>query len=342
MTASMQVGGPAGRHPQAEISLCSKRRESQCAEAVLLVRPVYFGFNCETAASNRFQQPQRFSDTAARARAEFDLVCTSIQAAGAGVCIIDDTPEPIKPDAIFPNNWMSWHRDGTVVLYPMMAANRRAERRPELLAEVAAKTGFQLRRLLDLSSYEREQRFLEGTGSLVLDHTHRIAYACRSVRTDESLVRTWARAMDYEAVVFDARTGHGVAPYHTNVVLAIGTRWVVVCAEAIEELDRARVLERLRAPGRELIQIGLTALPAFAANLLEIVGRDVRGERCSVLALSQAAAAALRPEPDGWRRLTAQVDRVLELAVPTIEHVGGGSVRCMLAEVPNVDAESGP
>jgi hypothetical protein len=306
----------------------------QCAEAVVLVRPAQFAFNPETAASNSFQQQPHLEDTAARARAEHELLSGAIRAAGVRVCVIDDTPRPVKPDAIFPNNWISWHRDGTVILYPMTAPNRRLERRPELLARVAAEVGFRSRRLLDFSAHEREGRYLEGTGSLVLDHAHRVAYACRSVRTDESLLRAWARAMRYEPVVFDARTTHGSAPYHTNVLLSIGTHWVVVCAESIADADRDRVLGRLRATGRDLIAIGHSALHAFAANIIELSACGAGGGRRSVLALSRRASAALRAEPDAWPRLTSQVDQVLELEVPTIEHVGGGSVRCMLAEVP--------
>jgi hypothetical protein len=343
MTESMQ----AATHSESRATVDHSGRVAedasrQCAEAVVLVRPARFAFNSETAASNSFQQPPpHLEGTAARARAEHGLLCDAIRAAGVRVCVVDDTPRPVKPDAIFPNNWVSWHRDGTVILYPMRAPNRRVERRPELLATVAAEVGFRSRRLLDFSVHEREGRFLEGTGSLVLDHAHRFAYACRSARTDESLVRAWARAMEYEPVVFDAYTSHGSAPYHTNVLLAIGARWAVVCAESIADADRDRVLGCLRATGRDVIAIGHRALDSFAANILELSARGPGGERRSVLALSRRAADALRAEPDAWLRLVSQVDQVLESEVSTIEHVGGGSVRCMLAEAPIVDARGG-
>jgi hypothetical protein len=309
--------------------------------AVLLVRPARFGYNEQTAASNRFQQPAP-GPTALHARAEFDELCSALRRTGVKVCVADDTVEPPKPDAVFPNNWVSWHRDGTVVLYPMHAPNRRAERREQIVHAAAAQSGFQRRRLLDLSVYEREGRYLEGTGSLVLDHLHKLAYACRSVRTDESLVHEWARLMRYEPVVFDAAGGDGTPLYHTNVMLAIGTRWSVVCAQAIAPTDRARVLMHLRAGARAVIEIDPAAMQAFAGNLLEVEGVDPEaddGERVrTVLVMSARAQEALSVDSAAWERLRGSVDALVSVAVPTIETVGGGSVRCMIAEIPAVTA----
>ena len=186
------------------------------------------------------------------------------------VCTVDDTAAPIKPDAVFPNNWVSFHGDGTIVLYPMRAANRRLERRPDVLAAVEQELRFRRRHLLDLSHEEEAGRYLEGTGSLVLDHRERVAYACRSARTDESLVQEWARAMRYEAEVFDAVGPDGTPIYHTNVMLAIGARCAVICTEAVVPRDRGRVLARLRDSGRELIEIDYAAMHDFAGNLLEL------------------------------------------------------------------------
>lgn len=310
----------------------------QCAEAVLLIRPAAFAFNSETAGSNAFQQPHEQIDFAGDAVAELDQAAGTIAAAGVIVCVAEDSPEPVKPDAVFPNNWISWHRDGTVVLYPMLAVNRRAERRADLIEWVQRQTRFERRRLLDLSHYETEGRFLEGTGSLVLDHVRRLAFACRSARTDEALVIEWARLMNYEPIVFDAHTARGAPIYHTNVMLAIGTGWVVVCAEAIAAADRARVLTRLEGEQRQVISIRYRTMHAFGANILELAA--VRGDspRSSVLVMSGTAATALRTEGDDWARLIGSVDRVLELSAPTIERIGGGGVRCMLAEVPVVAA----
>src|ERR1700722_5878826 len=220
----------------------------QCAPGVLMVRPARFGYNAQTAASNRFQRAEpRSVDIAARARAEFETLAQAIQAAGVAVCVVDDSVEPAKPDAVFPNNWVSFHGDGTVVLYPMQAPNRREERRMEILQAVEARLHFRRSRLVDLRAHEEEGRFLEGTGSLVLDHVHRIAYACRSPRTDESLVRAWSQQLGFQPLLFDASDADGTAIYHTNVLLSIGTAWAVVCTAAIADGDRERVLQSLRA-----------------------------------------------------------------------------------------------
>lgn len=312
----------------------------QSAACALLVRPACFGYNIQTARSNHFQgQPSAAAERDARAlaRIELDGVAAALRAAGVDVYVAEDTADPVKPDAVFPNNWVSWHRDGTVVLYPLSAPNRRDERRAELLERAAAHSGFPRRRVLDLSAHEREGRFLEGTGSLVLDHVRRVAYACRSERTHEALVHEWSRLLDYEPVCFDACDAVGRALYHTNVMLAVGTQWVVVCADAIATADRDRVLGRLRASGRELIEVSLSAMQCFAGNLLELAPAAAGAER-RVVVMSARAAAALGAEGDAWPRLRAAVDELIAVPVPTIEALGGGSVRCMLCEIPAVDA----
>jgi hypothetical protein len=192
--------------------------------------------------------------------------------------------------------------------------------------------------LLDLSQHETEGRFLEGTGSLVLDHVRRRVFACRSARTDEALVIEWARLMNYEPIVFDAHTARGAPIYHTNVMLAIGAGWVVVCAEAIAAADRARVLERLEGGQRQMISIRHQTMHAFGANILELAAESGDGDRSSVLVMSETAATALGTEGDARARLIGSVDRVVALSAPTIERIGGGGVRCMLAEVPIVAA----
>jgi hypothetical protein len=251
--------------------------------------------------------------------------------------VVDDSSEPAKPDAVFPNNWVSFHRDGTIVLYPMQAPNRRAERRTEVIEAAERRLRFQRRRLLDLSANEQHGRMLEGTGSLVLDHVHRVAYACGSARTEASLVREWSREMSYAPLLFEAHGAGGAAIYHTNVMLSIGSRWAVVCAEAIGAAARERVLQQLAASGREIIEVPLAAMAAFACNILELRGQDAAGAGHAVLALSEQARSALQQAGAGaWERLCDNVDRVVAVAIPTIERVGGGSVRCMLAEVPAV------
>jgi len=309
----------------------------QCATGVLMVRPRRFAHNIQTYDTNRFQQAGAQSErTPELAGREFEELSRAIAAAGVGVCIVDDTASPDKPDAVFPNNWVSFHRDGTVVLYPMLAPNRRAERRSEVIAAAETRLNFRRHRLLDLSRHELEGRFLEGTGSLVLDHVRRIAYACRSGRTDESLVCTWAQAMDYEPVVFDASMIDGTPIYHTNVLLSIGSQWAVVCAQAIADTDRTRVLERLRQ-NREVIEITPAAMAQFGANILELSSATPGQVAARVLVLSESARTAFEQHGDhAWHRLRDAVDCVLSVGVPTIEKVGGGGVRCMLAEVPEV------
>src|SRR3984957_12040542 len=309
----------------------------QCAPGVLMVRPARFGYNAQTAASNRFQRAEPHSvDIAARARSEFETLAQAIQAAGVAVCVVDDSVEPAKPDAVFPNNWVSFHGDGTVVLYPMQAPNRREERRIEVLQAVEARLHFRRSRLVDLRAHEEQGRMLEGTGSLVLDHVHRIAYACRSPRTDESLVHKWSELMNYDPLLFDAHGTDGTPIYHTNVLLSIGSKWAVVCAEAIAGADCERVLRRLRDSGREIIEISPKAMAGFAGNILELQGANASGGTRSVLALSEQARSTLRQLYNkAWERLSDRVDQVVVGAIPTIETAGGGSVRCMLAEVPD-------
>ena len=304
----------------------------QCAGAVCMVRPAAFGFNAETAASNRFQSGDALDPVrdAAAAREEFNALVTRLRGAGVRVLVVEDSPFPPKPDAVFPNNWVSFHADGTVVLYPMQSPSRRRERRRELVDAVSAQLGFVERRRVDLTSHEAEGRFLEGTGSLVLDHGERLAYACRSPRTDEALVRDWCQQLEYEPVLFDAATPDGAAVYHTNVLLWIGEAAVGVGADWIASEDRERVLSTLEAAGRDIIALPDAALQAFGGNMLEV--RCADGDAGRALVLSATAEAAL--DDMTRERLAATTDRLVVADVSTIERRGGGSVRCMLAEVP--------
>ena len=218
----------------------------QCADAVFMVKPAAFGFNPEAAATNTFQKPPASQeDSGARARAEFEALHQALVSEGVTVLAAQDTQQPPKPDAVFPNNWVSFHHDGTLVLYPMQCRNRRSERRTDLIEEVARSLPFQVSHLLDLSYFEEEGKYLEGTGSLVLDHLERVAYAALSPRTHPEVVREWAQELGYEAVTFAAANRAGVPLYHTNVALCIGARMAVVGTEAIAPGDRGRVLERL-------------------------------------------------------------------------------------------------
>jgi hypothetical protein len=305
----------------------------QCADAVLMIRPAAFGYNAETAVTNTFQH-QVAGDpttTAQLACAEFEQLAHALESEGVQVIALDDTAAPPKPDAVFPNNWISFHACGTVVLYPMQSASRRAERRQDVVESVVKASGFKLVHLLDLTHYEAQGKFLEGTGSLVLDHTGRVAYACASARTHPEVVAEWARELDYEPVIFQAADAGGVPLYHTNVLMCIGARAVVIGTGAIAASDRERVLARLTASGREIIDVGQAGIGQFAGNMLELASWDEALGDCRVLVMSQSARRAL--EPEAFAQLSGCTDAVLTVPVPTIEAVGGGSVRCMIAEV---------
>jgi hypothetical protein len=298
-----------------------------------MVRPKTFGYNPETAHTNRFQRlpPEGAGDACALARTEFDALARALASEGVTVCCVEDTARPVKPDAVFPNNWVSFHQDGTVVLYPMQSASRRFERRPELIEKAIGELGFRVSHLLDLSWFEGEGKYLEGTGSLVLDNVERVAYACLSPRTHPEVLAEWSEALGYEAVIFSATDRSGVPLYHTNVLLCIGARVVVVGADSIAPADRGRVLERLASDGREIIEIGHEEIGQFAGNMLELATWDEALGDSRVLLMSERARRGLKPET--FARLSGCTDTVLAVPVPTIETLGGGSVRCMLAEV---------
>ena len=295
-----------------------------------MIRPAAFQYNPQTADSNRMQQGGAGDEAGGAAVAEFDHCAAALRGAGVRVAVVQDDPEPPKPDAVFPNNWISWHADGTVVLYPMQAQNRRRERRREILEPVADALGYRIRRVVDLTRHEQQGRYLEGTGSLVLDHVGRRAFACCSPRTDAGLVVEWAREFDYTPVLFNAADANGVPWYHTNVMLSIGARAALVATDSIAPADRGRVLEQLAATPREIISLDSAAVSAFAGNALELRAPGA-GPDATVYALSATAYAALPRESQ--QRLRAATGSLLPLPVPTIERLGGGSVRCMLAEV---------
>ena len=298
-----------------------------------MVRPKAFGYNQETALTNRFQTAPapHDGDPGALARQEFEQLAQALTSEGVTVCTVEDSELPAKPDAVFPNNWVSFHEDGTLVLYPLQSASRRWERRPEVIETAVRELGFQVSHLLDLSWYEGEGKYLEGTGSLVLDNVARVAYACISPRTHPEVVGEWAQALGYEVVTFNATDRAGVPLYHTNVLMCIGARAVVIGVEAIAPADRARVLHHLALSGREIIEIGYEEIGQFAGNMLELGTWDEALGDSRVLVMSDSARRALGP--GDFARLSGCTDTVLAVPVPTIERLGGGSVRCMLAEV---------
>jgi len=312
--------------------------ESQLASAVLMIRPVRFESNPLTAESNRFQgrNPASPEQQQIAAKSEFDGLAAALRTAGIKVVEIEDTAEPHTPDAIFPNNWVSFHADGSVVLYPMEAPNRRTERRQEIIDTLVNQHGFQVRQLIDLSQHEDSGHFLEGTGSMVLDRANRIAYACLSSRTHLDVLGDFAQRMDYEVVAFDAVDKDGVAIYHTNVLMNVGEGLAVVCDAAIARDDqREAVLQSLRNSGHDVLALTFDQMDSFAGNMLEL--RSANGER--LIAMSEQARNSLTaPQLE----TISSYATLVSAPIDNIEGSAGGSVRCMLAEIhlPVADAEN--
>lgn len=301
--------------------------ENQSASAVLMIRPANFGANPETAGSNAFQQRgESGAEVQAKALIEFDALVEALRKAGIVVEVFEDRAEPVTPDAVFPNNWVSFHADGSAWLYPMLALNRRWERRPDILEALKAERGYYLGEVNDLSYSELDGRFLEGTGSLVLDRINRVAYACLSSRTDARLLQDWAARTGYEVLHFRARDTKDRPIYHTNVMLCIGTGFALGCFDCIDAADRERVTQRLSDTGHEVISISPYQMEAFAGNMLELTGRY--GGR--VLAMSSRAERALNP---AQRAVLEKHATIVSSPIDTIETCAGGSVRCMLAEI---------
>jgi len=303
--------------------------ESQLANAVLMIRPTRFESNPMTAESNRFQRkpdttPVQQQLTAA---SEFDSVGQVLEASGIRVICIDDTAEPHTPDSIFPNNWVSFHADGTVVLYPMEAGNRRTERRGDIIDSLSHDFGYQVTNIIDLSHHENNGHYLEGTGSMVLDRVNRIAYACLSSRTHLEVLGDFAQRLDYDIVAFDAVDKQGAPIYHTNVLMNIGESLAVICTEAIPEAaQRTAILKRLEETGHEVLTLSQDQLEAFAGNMLELRSADDQ----KLIAMSTRAKASLAD--DQLLRIEKHAI-IISADIGSIEDSAGGSVRCMLAEI---------
>ncbi|MGQ0738009.1 MAG: citrulline utilization hydrolase CtlX [Bacteroidota bacterium] len=294
---------------------------------ILMVRPAAFGFNEETAANNYFQSNPAISKEALQQKAltEFDNMVQTLRRNHIDVLVMEDNKEPPKPDAVFPNNWLSTSPEGKVFVYPMYAPSRRAEKRDEILEQLAKE--FVVKDVQDWSEFEAEGRFLEGTGSMVMDHDNRLIYAAISERTNISVLEKFAASNSYQAIIFLATDKEGRPVYHTNVVMALGEKFCVLCEEAIdEEWELIAVRQLLESTGHTIIPITREQMHSFAGNMLEL--KNSKGE--NILILGQAAFDALHKEQ---REMLEAYARLLPVAVPTIEQVEGGSVRCMMAEV---------
>jgi hypothetical protein len=300
----------------------------QSTNHILLIRPANFGANAQTKVTNSFQQalsgwsPAQINQ---KAQAEFDHFAATLQQAGITVHIVADTAEPIKPDAVFPNNWISLHSDGRVLLYPMHTPNRMAERRMDMVE--ALKKDFIINEVLDIYRPDQKDQILEGTGSMVFDHNAKTAYACASPRTSEALFIQVCGLLQYRPVFFNALGTDGKPIYHTNVMMGIGDGFVVICLDCIADgPQKNKLKESLTASGHAIIDISLTQMNQFAGNMLQVANRA----GSSVLVMSQTAFDSLLPSQ---RQQLAAHTQLLPIAIPIIETIGGGSVRCMMAEI---------
>lgn len=290
-----------------------------------MIRPVNFAFNAETAVNNAFQVAGQTDQVQETARREFDGFVSLLRENGVDVTVVEDTPVPYTPDSIFPNNWVSFHADGTILLYPMFAPNRRAERKPHVLQALADR--FTIRQTLDLTGFEQQNLFLEGTGSMVLDRDQQIVYACLSPRTDRTVLEEFCAKMHYRAVIFDAVDAAGQPIYHTNVMMCVADRYVVICLDSIPDAgQRQLVSDSITTSGKVIIPISLNQMAHFAGNMLQV--QNTSGERLLIMS-SQAFQSLNQAQLD---QLTA-FNRIVHAPLNTIESNGGGSARCMLAEI---------
>jgi hypothetical protein len=292
-----------------------------------MVRPANFGFNSETASSNHFQKHGQESGLAvsAIAKMEFDNMATQLRNIGIHVIVIEDTISPQKPDAIFPNNWITTHKDGSVFLFPMLAPNRRLERRSDIIEIL--KTDYKVSKVVDISHTEKDNRFLEGTGSIVFDHQHKTAFACISERTERDLFTYYCHEIGYKSIHFRATDSNQKEIYHTNVMMCMGEEFGIVCLESIEnDLEKKLIISHFEEHDKEMIIITREQMNQFAGNMIEL--RSNNGY--NVLLQSQTAFNALTTKQKESLKKYVQLHPI---QINTIESIGGGSVRCMVAEI---------
>ena len=302
----------------------------QCCEHLLLIRPVNFGFNAETAVNNSFQVNST-GNVQQKALIEFDGLVSLLAENKVSLTVIADTEIPHTPDSIFPNNWISFHEDGTVIIYPMFAANRRLEKKPHILDKL--KEIFHITAVKDLSRYETENLFLEGTGSMVLDRENRIAYASLSPRTDKHILDEFCSMAGYTPCSFTSMDNSGNPIYHTNVMMCVAANFAVICLEAIrDEQERLMVSGSLTGSGKEIIGISLQQMNAFAGNMLQV--RNSEGELLLVMS-SQAFDSLNKTQVSKLEKFS----RIIHTPLDTIESCGGGSARCMMAEIFNKNSK---
>ncbi len=307
--------------------------DQQTTSTILMVRPYQFQFNEQTASNNYYQKVLEGLDpkkAQARAEYEFDNFVQKLRDHQVDVVVIQDQPHPVTPDAVFPNNWISFHSDGRVALYPMYAPNRRLERRHDILEILRKEHGYKITQVNDYSATEDQGQFLEGTGSLVLDRVNKIAYAAISLRTDSDLVDKFCEDFGYRAVKFTANqtvNGERLPIYHTNVMMNVGGSLAIICADTIDHPEeRSKVLTTLKGSGKTVVTISEDQKLHFAGNMLEVVSKD----GIAYLVMSAAAHKCL---DDAQKKTIEQHCKILSSSLDTLEALGGGSARCMMAEV---------
>jgi len=297
----------------------------QTTSHILMIRPVNFGYNAETAVNNAFQVAGMDAEAQKKALREFDDFVSVLRSNGVDVTVVQDTPEPHTPDSIFPNNWISFHNDGTVIFYPMYAANRRLERKQHVIDTV--RSLFEIKSQIDLSSYESKNIFLEGTGSMVLDRDNKIAYACLSPRTDKKVLEDFCKQTGFKPVSFRAVDSKGREIYHTNVMMCVADRYVVICLESIDDkTERENVTTAITGSDKEIIEISFDQMNHFAGNMLQV--ENVSGQKLLVMS-SQAFRSLTKQQVDKL----SSYNNIIHSPLVTIETNGGGSARCMMAEV---------
>ncbi|WP_296150804.1 citrulline utilization hydrolase CtlX [uncultured Flavobacterium sp.] len=304
----------------------------QTTNSILMIRPVGFRMNEQTAVNNYYQKildgllPETVN---LKAQLEFDEFVIKLRAAGINVTVVDDTKTPDTPDSIFPNNWISFHENGDVALYPMFAENRREERREDIL-DLLEEDGFKIENIVDYTSAEDDKIYLEGTGSLLIDRPNGKVYCALSPRADEELVIEFCEDFDYAPVIFEAfQTVNGERKliYHTNVMMCLGETFAVICADCIDDKkERKMVLDNLKADDKEIILITEDQVNNFAGNMLEVRGKDDK----RFLIMSDAAYKSLKPNQ--IEKLEYHCE-IITSSLDTIEACGGGSARCMMAEI---------
>lgn len=301
----------------------------QASSTVLMVEPVAFGYNAQTAENNYFQVNSQEENTQDKALKEFQDFVQKLRDHGVEVVVVKDTLEPHTPDSIYPNNWISFHSDGTVILYPMFAPNRRDEKRMDVLDLLKSK-GYEVGEIVDLSYLEAENKFLEGTGSMIFDHENRLAYGSVSLRLDPDAFQDFCVKFDYTPVMFHSYQSVGserMLIYHTNVMMCIADKYAIICLDAIDqELEREKVQEMIKSSGKEVIEISEEQMASFAGNMLQVKNKDEE----KFLVMSTAAYNSLN---DVQLEKIRSYNEIIHSDLKTIETNGGGSARCMLAEV---------